>query len=48
MLKILVIAAVCVAIYFIASPYQNCLRGDAMKDRSSETAERFCLSKTSW
>lgn len=39
-LRILVIAIVCVGLYFLMSPYENCKR--------TGWSARYCLSKTSW
>jgi len=39
-LKLTVIVAIVVGLYFIMSPYQNCMRE---VDRA-----RYCLMKTSW
>ena len=42
-IKVLVVGAVLLVLYFVFSPYRNCMRATR-----SVTPMRYCMERTSW
>ncbi|MBL6918169.1 MAG: hypothetical protein ISR36_05690 [Gammaproteobacteria bacterium] len=47
LIKLLVVGAVVLAMYYAMSPYQNCLRAEEDR-KDSETVKAYCTKNTVW
>ena len=48
LLIIAIIFAVVMAIYYLTSPYQNCIRSTDMKKALQEDVVPWCIANTRW
>ncbi|MHC8598472.1 hypothetical protein ACYVVU_09315 [Arenicellales bacterium IMCC55707] len=47
LIKLFVVGAVVLAMYYAMSPYQNCLRAEG-DQKDSETVKAYCTKNTVW
>ena len=48
MLLIVTVAILIVGLYYLMSPYQNCMRGEEMNNRYGDRLQDVCFGNTNW